>query len=85
MCEFVTKCFSLICVKYTQCAVKLRSNFQKIAQLKCSTNKKRNLSEQDEQKFQMENFIVIYRICDISCDISYLRDGSLFYGGVRKF
>ena len=36
----------------TQCTVKLGSNFQKIAQLKCTTNKKRNLSEHDEKIFE---------------------------------
>ena len=45
---------------YTQCTVKLRPNFQKIAQLKCTTNEKRNLTEHDE-KFQIEKFLVIYR------------------------
>ena len=34
---------------YTQCTVKLRSNFERIAQLKCTTNEKRNLSEHDEK------------------------------------
>ena len=38
-------------VEYTQCTVKLRPNFQKIAKLKCTTNEKRNLSEHDEQNF----------------------------------
>ena len=33
-------------IRYTQCTVKLRPNFEKIAQLKCTTNEKRNLSEQ---------------------------------------
>ena len=32
---------------YTQCTVKLRPNFEKIAQLKCTTNEKRNLSERN--------------------------------------
>ena len=41
------------------CALILK---KKIAQLKCTTNEKRNLSEHGEKKFQMENFLVIYRI-----------------------
>ena len=35
---------------YTQCTVKLRPNFQKIVQFKCTTNENRNLSEHDEKK-----------------------------------
>ena len=42
---------------YTQCTVKLRSNFEKIAQLKCTTNEKRNLSEHDEKNFKLKNFL----------------------------
>ena len=42
---------------YTQCTVKLRSNFEKIAQLKCTANEKRNLSEHDEKKFKLKNFL----------------------------
>ena len=45
---------------YTQSTVKLRSNVQKIAQLKCTANEKRNLSEHDE-KNSNGNFF-----CDIS-------------------
>ena len=48
--EFVSEILLIIEVyvsKYTQCTVKLRSNFQKIAQLKCTTNEKRNLSERN--------------------------------------
>ena len=36
-------------IDYTQCTVKLLPNFEKIAQLKCTTNEKRNLSEHDEK------------------------------------
>ena len=43
--------------KYTQCTVKLRPNFEKIAQLKCTTNEKRNLSEHDEKNFKLKNFL----------------------------
>ena len=46
---------------YTQCTLKLRPNFQKIAQLECTTNEKRNLSEHDETNFKW-NFFMIYRI-----------------------
>ena len=42
---------------YTQCTVKLRSNFERIAQLKCTTNEKRNLSEHDEKNFKLKNFL----------------------------
>ena len=42
---------------YTQCTVKLRPNFEKIAQLKCTTNEKRNLSEHDEKNFKLKNFL----------------------------
>ena len=42
---------------YTQCTVKLRPNFQKIAQLKCTTNEKRNLSEHDEKNFKWKIFL----------------------------
>ena len=42
---------------YTQCTVKLRSNFEKIAQLKCTTNEKRNLSEHDDKNFKLKNFL----------------------------
>ena len=48
--EFVSEILLIIEVyvsKNTQCTVKLRSNFQKIAQLKCTTNEKRNLSERN--------------------------------------
>ena len=38
--------------RYTQCTVKLRPNFQRIAQLKCTTNEKRNLSEHGEKNFK---------------------------------
>ena len=41
---------------YTQCTVKLRPNFEKIAQLKCTTNEKRNLSEHDEKNFKWKIF-----------------------------
>ena len=34
---------------YTRCTVKLRPNFSKKAQLKCTSNEKRNLSERDEK------------------------------------
>ena len=34
--------------------VKLRPNFQKIAQLNCTTNEKRNLSEHDEKNFHLK-------------------------------
>ena len=44
-------------INYTQCTVKLRSNFQRIAQLKCTTNEKRNLSEHDEKNFKWKNFL----------------------------
>ena len=42
---------------------RLNEIFIGIAQLKCTTkvNKKRNLSEHDEKKIQMENFLVTYR------------------------
>ena len=43
-------------IGYTQCTVKLRPNFQKIAQLKCTTNEKRNLSEHDEKNFKWKIF-----------------------------
>ena len=43
-------------IDYTQCTVKLRPNFQKIAQLKCTTNEKRNLSEHDEKNFKWKIF-----------------------------
>ena len=43
--------------KYTQCTVKLRPNSEKIAQLKCTTNEKRNLSEHDEKNFKLKNFL----------------------------
>ena len=42
---------------YTQCTVKLRPNSEKIAQLKCTTNEKRNLSEHDGKKFKLKNFL----------------------------
>ena len=42
---------------YTQCTVKLRPYFEKIAQLKCTTNEKRNLSEHDEKNFKLKNFL----------------------------
>ena len=32
-------------IQYTACTVKLRPNFQKIAQIKCTTNVKRNLNQ----------------------------------------
>ena len=38
---------SRIPLNYTQCTVKLRPNFQKIAKRKCKTSKKRNLSERN--------------------------------------
>ena len=42
---------------YTQhSTVKLRSSFEKIAQLKCTTNEKRNLSEHDEKNFKLKIF-----------------------------
>ena len=43
--------------QYTQCTVKLRPNFQKIAQLNCTTNEKRNLSEHNEKNFKWKNFL----------------------------
>ena len=46
-------------INYTQCTVKLRPNFEKIAQLKCTTNEKRNLSEHDEKIFKLKNFLCI--------------------------
>ena len=42
---------------YTQCTVKLRPNFEKIAQLKCTTNEKRNLSEHDEKIFKLKKIL----------------------------
>ena len=53
---------------YTHCTVKLRSNFQKIAQLKCTINEKRNLSEHDEKNSNGKFF----------CDISNFSLGSIF-------
>ena len=47
---------SLLPISYTQCTVKLRPNFEKIAQLKCTTNEKRNLSEHDEKNFKWKIF-----------------------------
>ena len=54
----ITFCSSYceLSVLYTQCTVKLRPNFQKIAQLKCTTNEKRNLSEHDEKNFKSKIF-----------------------------
>ena len=44
-------------MEYTQCTLKLRPNFQKIVQLKCTTNEKRNLSEHDGKKFKLKIFL----------------------------
>ena len=41
--------------KYTRCTVKLRPNFWKKAQLKCTSNEKRNLSEHDKKNWR--NFL----------------------------
>ena len=45
LCDIVTTY-----IIYTQYTVKLRPNSEKIAQLKCTTNEKRNLSEHDGKK-----------------------------------
>ena len=58
--EFAIYFVSIPWLHYTQCTVKLRPNFQKIAQHKCTANEKRNLSEHDEI-FSSSAFCHCYR------------------------